>query len=99
VQATKEWIEHQTQIESEMIDARYNTYEGKPYMSRNKAHDELRDYLKPAEEKVDQLMRNSHILNRLNRIANTLDNSGLYNEANILTKVMRRLSQDDIDIK
>ena len=99
VQATKEWIEHQTQVESEMLDARYNTYEGKPYMSRNKAHDELRDYLKPAEEKVDQLMRNSHILNRLNRIANTLDNSGLYNEANILTKVMRRLSQDDIDIK
>ena len=98
VQATKEWIEHQTQVESEMLDARYNTYEA-PYTSRPKAHDELRDYLKPAEEKVDQLMRNSHILNRLNRIANTLDNSGLYNEANILTKVMRRLSQDDIDIK
>lgn len=96
VQATKEWIEHQTQIESEMLDARYNTYEGKPYMSRNKAHDELRDYLKPAEEKVEQLMRNSHILNRLNRIANTLDNSGLYKEANILTKVMRRLAEDDI---
>ena len=97
VQATKEWIEHQKQIESEMIDARYNIYEGKPYISRNKAHDELREYLKPAEEKVDQLMRNSNILNRLNRIANTLDNSGLYKEANILTKVMRRLSQDDIN--
>ena len=95
VQATKEWIEHQTQVESEMLDARYNTYEGKPYMSRNKAHDELRDYLKPAEEKVDQLMRNSHILNRLNRIANTLDNSGYYKEASTLTKVMRRLAQED----
>jgi hypothetical protein len=78
-----------------MLDARYNTYEGKPYMSRNKAHDELRDYLKPAEEKVEQLMRNSHILNRLNKIANTLDNSGYHKEASTLTKVMRRLAQED----
>ena len=95
VQATKEWIEHQTQVESEMLDARYNTYEGTPYTSRIKAHDELEDYLKPAEEKVEQLMRNSHILNRLNRIANTLDNSGYYKEASTLTKVMRRLAQED----
>jgi hypothetical protein len=96
VQATKEWIEHQTQVESEMLDARYNTYEGSPYTSRIKAHDELEDYLKPTEEKVEQLMRNSHILNRLNRIANTLDNSGYHKEASTLTKVMRRLAQDDI---
>jgi hypothetical protein len=95
VQATKEWIEHQTQVESEMLDARYNTYEGTPYTSRIKAHDELEDYLKPTEEKVEQLMRNSHILNRLNRIANTLDNSGYYKEASTLTKVMRRLAQED----
>jgi hypothetical protein len=95
VEATKEWIEHQTQKESEMINARYNTFEGTPYTSRVKAHDELEDYLKPAEEKVEQLMRNSHILNRLNKIANTLDNSGYHKEASTLTKVMRRLAQDD----
>ena len=95
VQATKEWIEHQTQVESEMLVARYNTYEGTPYTSKVKAHDELEDYLKPAEEKVEQLIRNSHILNRLNRIANTLDNSGYLKEASTLTKVMRRLAQED----
>jgi len=95
VQATKEWIEHQTQVESEMLDARYNTYEGRPYTSRVKAQDELEDYLKPAEEKVEQLMRNSHMINRLNRIANTLDYIGYHNEASTLTKVMRRLAQED----
>ena len=93
VQATKEWIEHQKQIESEMIDARYNTYEGKPYISRNKAHDELREYLKPAEEKVDQLIRNSNIINKICKIANTLDNSGYYKEANSLTNIMKRLAE------
>ncbi len=97
VQATKEWIEHQTQVESEMLDARYNTYEGKPYISRNKAHDELRDYLKPAEEKVEELMRNSHILNRLNKIANTLDYSGYHKEASTLTKVMSKIAAEDLD--
>ncbi len=97
VQATKEWIEHQTQVESEMLDARYNTYEGKPYISRNKAHDELRDYLKPAEEKVEELMRNSHILNRLNKIANTLDYSGYHKEANTVTHIMSKIAAEDLD--
>ena len=40
-------------------------------------------------------MNKRQIIASLNKIANELDNNGLYNEANKLTKVMSRLAYDD----
>jgi len=40
-------------------------------------------------------MNKRQIIASLNNIANSLDNSGLYKEANSITKVMKRVAQDD----
>ena len=40
-------------------------------------------------------MNKKHIIASLNNIANTLDNSGLFKEANTITKVMIKLAQED----
>jgi len=42
-------------------------------------------------------MNKKQIVASLNKIANELDNSGLYNEASTVTKVMSRLAADDLD--
>ena len=39
-------------------------------------------------------MNKRHILASLNKVANELDNSGLYKEANTITSVMKRLAED-----
>ena len=39
-------------------------------------------------------MNKRQILASLNKVANTLDNSGLYKEANTITNVMKRLAED-----
>lgn len=41
-------------------------------------------------------MNNKQIIASLNKIANTLDNNGLYNEANNLTKIMTKLAQSNL---
>jgi len=40
-------------------------------------------------------MNKRQIIASLNNIANTLDNSGLYKEANTITKVMVRIAEED----
>jgi hypothetical protein len=40
-------------------------------------------------------MNKRQIIASLNNIANELDNSGLYKEANVLTNVMKRIAQED----
>ena len=40
-------------------------------------------------------MNKRQIIASLNNIANELDNSGLYKEANVLTNVMNRIAQED----
>lgn len=40
-------------------------------------------------------MNKKQIVASLNKIANELDNTGLYNEANTVTKVMSRIAMDD----
>ena len=40
-------------------------------------------------------MNKRQIIASLNNIANTLDNSGLYKEANSITNIMKRLAQED----
>ena len=40
-------------------------------------------------------MNKRQIVTALSNIANTLDNNRLYPEANILTKVMNKLAQED----
>jgi hypothetical protein len=40
-------------------------------------------------------MNKKQIISSLNNIANTLDNSGLYSEANTITKVMIKLAQEE----
>ena len=42
-------------------------------------------------------MNRTTIVASLNKIANELDNNGLYTEANTVTKVMSRLAYDDFD--
>jgi len=42
-------------------------------------------------------MNKKQIIASLNKIANELDNTGLYTEANTVTKVMSRLAYDDFD--
>ena len=42
-------------------------------------------------------MNKRTVLASLNKIANELDNNGLYTEANTVTKVMSRLAYDDFD--
>ena len=42
-------------------------------------------------------MNKRTIMASLNKIANALDNNGLYTEANTVTKVMSRLAYDDFD--
>ena len=42
-------------------------------------------------------MNKRQIVASLNKIANTLDNSGLYKEANSLTHLMTKLAQDNTD--
>ena len=38
-------------------------------------------------------MNKRTVIAKLNKVANELDNSGLFNEANLITSVMKRLSQ------
>ncbi len=40
-------------------------------------------------------MNKRQIIASLNNIANTLDNSGLYKEANTITNVMKRLAEEE----
>jgi hypothetical protein len=40
-------------------------------------------------------MNKRQIIASLNNIANTLDNSGLYKEANSITNIMKRLAEED----
>jgi len=42
-------------------------------------------------------MNTKKLLDRLNRIANVLDDTGYYNEANELTKVMNKVAQNRFD--
>lgn len=42
-------------------------------------------------------MNKRQIIASLNKIANELDTAKLYNEANIVTKVMSRIAMDDLD--
>ncbi len=44
-------------------------------------------------------MNKRTVLASLNKIANELDNNGLHNEADTVTKVMSRLAYDDFDEK
>jgi len=39
------------------------------------------------------------VMASLNKIANELDNNGLHNEADTVTKVMSRLAYDDFDVR
>jgi hypothetical protein len=41
-------------------------------------------------------MNKRNVLASLNKIANVLDNSGLYKEANIVSEVMQRLAEDKV---
>jgi hypothetical protein len=48
------------------------------------------------KEKCNKIIMNKRqIIASLNNIANSLDNSGLYSEANTITKVMIKLAQED----
>jgi len=44
-------------------------------------------------------MNKRQIVASLNKIANELDNTGLYQEANIVTRVMKRIADDDSDYR
>ena len=44
-------------------------------------------------------MNKRTVLASLNKIANELDNGGLHNEADTVTKVMSRLAYDDFDVR
>lgn len=49
-----------------------------------------------AEQELDEYLaanRTSHLLRKMNRVANYLDNTGLHKEADSITNVMKRLSQ------
>ncbi len=101
VQAMNEWLEKQWTNETEIYDAE-RAYEPR-FKDKLDAHEELKDYLSPTDEEIENLQRTSvsnkmnkrKILASLNKIANELDNSKLYEEANSLTSVMKRLAQDD----
>ena len=75
---------------------------GDPFAeNEEEAHKELKDYTTPTDEELQKLIK-SKIMNKrqiiasLNNIANTLDNNGLYPEANTLTNVMKKLAQEDL---
>jgi hypothetical protein len=44
-------------------------------------------------------MNKRTVMASLNKIANELDNNGLHNEADTVTKVMSRLAYDDFDVR
>ena len=44
-------------------------------------------------------MNKRTVMASLNKIANELDNNGLHNEADAVTKVMSRLAYDDFDVR
>ena len=44
-------------------------------------------------------MNKRQVVASLNKIANQLDNNGLHNEADKVTKVMSRLAYDDFDVR
>lgn len=44
-------------------------------------------------------MNKRQIVASLNKIANELDSTGLYQEANIVTRVMKRIADDDSDYR
>ena len=44
-------------------------------------------------------MNKRTIMASLNKIANELDNNGLYTEANTVTKVMSKIAMDDFDVR
>ena len=86
----KEWLEKQWTNETEIYDAE-KAYEPK-FDDNFKAHKELKDYLTPTDEELENLQRTTtskmnkkQIIASLNNIANTLDNNGLFIEANKIT--------------
>jgi hypothetical protein len=103
VQAMNEWLEQQWTNETEIYDAE-RAYEPR-YIDKLDANEELKDYLSPTDEELENLQRTSvsnrmnkrKIIASINKIANELDNSGLHKEATSLTKVMKRLAADEIN--
>jgi hypothetical protein len=105
VEATKEWVEYQRQQEVQAIHDKYDTFRD-DHRSPERARKELDEYLQYSSgepsaieraqqkrQEETQTLRNSNIINKICKIANTLDNSGYYKEANSLTNIMKRLAE------
>lgn len=109
VEATKEWVEYQRQQEIQAIHNKYDTFRD-DHRSPERARKELDEYLQYSSgepsaieraqqkrQEETQTLRNSNMINKIYKIANTLDNSGYHKEATSLTNVMKRLAQDYSD--
>lgn len=105
--ATKEWVDYQRQQEIQALHYKYDTLRD-DHRAPERARKELDEYLEyrsgepsaieraqQKRQEETQTLRNSNIINKIYKIANTLDNSGYHKEATSLTNVMKRLAGEE----
>lgn len=95
VQAMNEWLEQQWTNETEIYDAE-RAYEPR-FQDKLNAHEELKDYLTPTDEEIENLQKTSvaknikkkQIIASLIKIANNLDENGLFEIADQITNQIK----------
>jgi hypothetical protein len=91
VEAVNEWIDYQKSSELEMFEKQDMFNDN--WRSKPQARDELNNYLKPKEEEEEELsVFSKYTINKLYKIANSLDEANLYKQASSVTNLMKRIA-------
>jgi hypothetical protein len=91
VEAVNEWIDYQKSSELEMFEKQDMFNDN--WRSKPQARDELNNYLKPKEEEEELSVFSKYTINKLYKIANSLDEANLYKQASSVTNLMKRIAE------
>ena len=91
VEAVNEWLNYQNNAEKEMFEKQDMFHDN--WRSAPQARDELENYLKPKEEEEKLSVFSKYTINKLYKIANSLDEANLYKQASSVTNLMKRIAK------
>ena len=91
VEAVNEWLDYQNNAENEMFEKQDMFHDN--FRSAPKARDELENYLNPKEEEEKWSVFSKYTINKLYKIANSLDEANLYKQASSVTNLMKRIAK------
>jgi len=91
VEAVNEWLDYQNNAENEMFEKQDMLHDN--FRSEARAREELENRLNPKEEEEKWSVLSKYTINKLYKIANSLDEANLYKQASSVTNLMKRIAK------